>query len=56
MDFKDFKSLTDDQKREMAELMFTPLERAEEIKDWARSFLDLELPLEITDPDSTSLH
>ena len=50
----DFKSLTDDQKREMAELMFTPLERADDIKDWARSFLDLELPLEITDPGSTS--
>ena len=27
---------------------------AEEIKDWARSFLDLELPLEITDADSNS--
>ena len=50
----DFKSLTDDQKKEIAELMFTPLESAEEVKDWARTFLDLELPLEITDPDSTS--
>lgn len=49
-----FKTLTDDQKKEMAELMFTPLNAAEEVKDWARSFLDLELPLEITDPDSTS--
>src|ERR1019366_5367599 len=49
-----FKILTDDQKREYAELMFTPLESSEQIKDWARSFLDLELPLEITDPDSTS--
>ena len=38
----------------MAELMFTPLESADDIKDWARMFLDLELPLEITDPDSTS--
>lgn len=50
----DFKSLTEDQKKEMAELMFTPLQSGEEIKDWARSFLDLELPLEITDPDSLS--
>lgn len=50
----DFKSLTDDQKIEMAELMFQPLETSEDIKDWARSFLDLELPLEITDPGSTS--
>ncbi len=50
----DFKTLTEDQRKEMAELMFTPLESSEDIKDWARSFLDLELPLEITDPDSTS--
>ena len=49
-----FKSLTEDQKKEYAELMFTPLQNAGEIKDWARSFLDLELPLEITDPDSSS--
>src|ERR1035437_7460694 len=50
----DFKSLTDDQKKEFAEMMFSPLESSEDIKDWARSFLDLELPLEITDPGSTS--
>jgi hypothetical protein len=49
-----FKTLTDDQKKEFAELMFTHLQSSEEIKDWARSFLDLELPVEITDPDSTS--
>lgn len=50
----DFKSLTDDQKKEMADLMFEPLTCADDIKDWARMFLDLELPLEITDPGSTS--
>lgn len=50
----DFKALTTDQKKEFGELMFAPLECAEDVKDWARSFLDLELPLEITDPDSTS--
>ncbi len=50
----DFKALSQDQKKEMAELMLTPLSSGQEIKDWARSFLDLELPLEITDPDSTS--
>jgi len=50
----DFKSLTDDQKKEMADLMFDHLNSADDIKDWARMFLDLELPLEITDPDSTS--
>jgi hypothetical protein len=49
-----FKSLTDDQKREMAELMFTQLTCADDVKDWARMFLDLELPLEITDPDSNT--
>lgn len=46
--------MTDDQRKEMAELMFTPLVDSSEIKDWARMFLDLELPLEITDPLSTS--
>lgn len=50
----DFKALTDDQKMEMAELMFTPLICADDVKDWARMFLDLELPLEITDPDSNT--
>lgn len=45
----DFKTLTDDQKKEMAEIMFTPLNSAEELKDWARAFLDFELPLEMTD-------
>src|SRR5277367_929467 len=50
----DFKSLTEEQQKEMAELMLTPLESSDEVKDWARMFLDLELPLEITDPDSTS--
>ncbi len=49
-----FKSLTEDQQREMAEIMLTPLNSSEDIKDWARSFLDLELPLEITDIDSNS--
>ena len=49
-----FKSLTDPQKKEMAELMFDPLTCSDDVKDWARMFLDLELPLEITDPGSTS--
>jgi hypothetical protein len=50
----DFKNLTDDQKKEYAGLMFDHLQSAEDIKDWALSFLDLELPLEITDPGSSS--
>ncbi len=49
-----FKSLTDDQKREQAELMFQPLQSAEEIKDWARYFLDFELPLELTDTENST--
>lgn len=54
MNTVDFRNLTEDQKKEMAEIMLTPLNSSEDIKDWARSFLDLELPLEITDADSNS--
>ena len=49
-----FKALTEDQKMEMADLMFTPLNSSEEVRDWVKSFLDPELPLDITDPGSTS--
>lgn len=38
----------------MADLMFAHLTCAEDVKNWARTFLDLELPLEITDPDSNT--
>lgn len=34
--------------------MFTPLSSSKEVKDWVRAYLDLEIPLEITDPDSNS--
>lgn len=34
--------------------MFQKLDSAEGIKNWARLFLNLELPLEITDPESNS--
>ena len=50
----DFALLPDDKKAELAKLMLTPLNSASEIKDWAKAFLDLELPTENTDPDSTS--
>jgi hypothetical protein len=50
----DFDSLSDNEKKQYSELMFTPLNSAQELKDWVRAFLGLELPLEITDPDSTS--
>lgn len=50
----DFKSLTKEQKLEMAELLFAPLNSADEIKDWAKMFLDFDLPLEITDLESST--
>ena len=50
----DFALLPDDKKAELAKLMLTPLNSASEIKDWAKAFLDLEIPTENTDPDSTS--
>lgn len=34
--------------------MFAPLNSAEDVKNWVRLYLGLELPLEKTDPDSTS--
>jgi hypothetical protein len=50
----DFALLPDDKKIELAKLMLTPLNSAQEIKDWAKAFLDLEIPTENTDPASTS--
>lgn len=49
-----FDTLTNEQKKVYSELLFAPLSSAQEVKDWVRGFLGLELPLEITDPDSTS--
>jgi hypothetical protein len=49
-----FENLTNDEKKLYSELLFAPLSSAQEVKDWVRGFLGLELPLEITDPDSTS--
>ncbi len=50
----DFRTLPVADVKKLADLMFQPLSSAEEVKDWARLYLALELPLEITDPDSTS--
>ncbi len=50
----DFTNKTEQEKREYCELLFAPLSSAIQLKDWARGFLDLEIPLEITDPDSNS--
>lgn len=49
-----FDELSNQKKDELCEMLFAPLESAERLKDWVRAFLGLELPLEITDPDSTS--
>jgi hypothetical protein len=50
----DFALLPEDKKKDLAKLMLTPLNSAQEIKDWAKAFLDLEIPTENTDPESTS--
>lgn len=49
-----FASLSDSEKKVYADLMFKPLSSVEEVRDWIRFYLDLEIPIEITDPDSTS--
>lgn len=49
-----FETLTNEEKKQYSELLFAPLSSAQEVKDWVMAFLGLELPLEITDPDSTS--
>jgi len=49
-----FYDLSDSEKAKFAELMFKPLSSPVEVKNWVRLFLELEIPLEITDPDSNS--
>lgn len=46
--------LSDEEKVRWAKAMFVPLNSPEEVKNWVKTFLELEIPLEITDPDSTS--
>lgn len=50
----DYNSLNKQQLDEYADLLFSKFTSSEQIRDWIRFFLDLEIPLEITDPDSTS--
>lgn len=50
----DFSTLKEEEKKKFAELLFVQLESPQEVKDWAKLFLGLELPVEITDPESTS--
>lgn len=49
-----FATLSNEEKKKYCEMLFAPLESSQRLKDWVRGFLGLELPLEITDPDSTS--
>jgi hypothetical protein len=49
-----FAEMTIEEKRFHANLMIRPLNSPMDVKDWAQHFLGLELPLEITDPESTS--
>jgi hypothetical protein len=50
----DFSILPYEEQKKLAEYMFMPLSSAEDIRNWVKLYLGLELPLEITDPDSTS--
>lgn len=49
-----FETLSLQEKKEWSENLFVHLNSSEELKNWVRLYLGLELPLEITDPDSTS--
>lgn len=49
-----FNELSEQEKVEYARLLFTHLESAQEVKNWTFTFLGLELPLEIVDPESSS--
>ena len=49
-----FLNLTDEERIKFAKYVFEPLNSSQDIKNWVRLFLDLEIPLEITDPDSNS--
>jgi hypothetical protein len=50
----DFRLLSEDKKKELSEIMFSPLSSKGELKDWVRLFLNLEIPEDSVDPDSTS--
>lgn len=49
-----FKTLTDEEKLEMADYMLAPLESAEGLKDWILTFLGLDMPMGHVDPDSNA--
>ena len=49
-----FREMPDDKKKEMTEVMFTRLDSKEELRHWVRAFLNLEIPEDSVDPESTS--
>lgn len=49
-----FKDLPEEQKRQVANLMFQPLSSPQELKDWIMFFLGLDMPFGHIDPDSNS--
>lgn len=49
-----FRQISDQDKIKFAQGMFQILESSEDVRNWVRFFLGLDIPLEITDPDSTS--
>jgi hypothetical protein len=49
-----FKTLADEEKKEIANIMLQPLNSAQELKDWIMSFLGLDMPMGHIDPDSNS--
>lgn len=49
-----FAALSEKEKKRYSDPMFEPLNNVDEVRDWVRFYLGLEIPIEITDPDSTS--
>lgn len=49
-----FKDLPPEEKAQLAELMFKPLDSADELKDWIMMFFGLDMPNGHIDPDSNS--
>lgn len=51
---KHFKEYSEEEKKEWTDIMFTPLNSADELRDWILTFLGLDMPIGHIDPDSTS--
>lgn len=49
-----FKDLTDEEKKQYAELMFQRLSSPQELKNWVMFYLGLDMPIGSVDPDSNS--